>query len=109
MAEEHKPLPAGGTQWEEGRGFARLYTRDPHTQARFMKAMIGFRACAEMYHRTDVVEAADVVLNYFAERFPDFLTPSTVEEQSSDIFRQDYEPDTFLLQMLDLIAERKNG
>lgn len=102
MGIEHKPLPSVGPQWEEGRGFARLYTRDPHTQARFVKALIGFRAHAEWMHEEEVIEAADVVLRFFAKEFPEFLTSSAAEEQSSDIWREDYTPDLHMLRLLNM-------
>ncbi len=95
-----QPVNNGGYEWPEARCFERLYGRNPHAQARLAKALIGFRHYTEQMNDEDTVEALDVVLSAFAKYFPEFLTPLTIEDQDSDIFREDYVPEDRMLWFL---------
>lgn len=94
------PLKPPGTQWPEDRGFSRLYEGDPHTQARLVHHLLGFRALLETRRADELLEALDCVIAGFSNFFPEFLTTTPAEQQSSDFFRENYEPDERMLTIL---------
>jgi len=63
----------GGALWPEARQLERIYVRNPMAQARFVKALIGFRALAERNSSTDTIKSIESVIRSFSKTFPEFL------------------------------------
>src|SRR5437868_4574612 len=100
-----QPLPIDHDQWPEGRGFARIYGRDPHRQQPIMKNLLGYRAMLRMEQDLTTLQALDIVIAHWARRFPEHLRPMKAEEQDSDIDRRDYIPDKRMLSLLGRVVD----
>ena len=101
-----EPVSVDPDQWPEGRGFRRVYVRDPDRQARLVKALLGFRQDLREYHGdTTTVEAIDVVLRTFHQHFPEFMQVGYQREPDTEWSGGEYNADDRLLRKMQEILD----
>ncbi len=80
MAQEDLPITIT-SQWPEARGFARTYGKHPDNQSRLVKALLGLRMdIEEGGHDDEAIQAIDVVISAFRDRYPEFMDDSFVPD-----------------------------
>jgi len=102
MSLEQLPL-SSTSQWQERRGFERLYFNNPWQQAKFVKSLLGFRQTLTEFHTPNVEEqltisAINTVINVFVETYPEFL-----ESDDQGLNGEPYQADPQLLILVEEI------
>jgi hypothetical protein len=110
VEEEGFQLLSTSTQWVEHRGFERLYGRNPAAQARYVKTLLGQKATftelrMPSAEEQQVVEAIDVVVGFFARKYPEFLEDEC--QADSDTGSDTYRADPLLLEQVKEILGRE--
>lgn len=105
--------PYDPEQWPEARGFARVFTRDPEIQSRYVKILLGMRQEQREYVKDEnVVQAIDVVLKAFLNKYPECLMHHTQAELDADTLSHEighYKPEERMLWLLESADILKEG
>ncbi len=97
---DQKPVPISPAQWPEARSFERLYHGNPEIQARFVQALIGFRAMLEWKNDCESSAAVNKILIEFTHRFPEYIAPHKGADLDKELMANDYIPDDRLMSFL---------
>ena len=111
-------IPDPSNQYPEARSFVRLYTKNPHAQARLLETLLGLQKIpAEGWTNTEQTQqekrdAARVVaqtIKYVAEQFPEWRTDGYVSDTDSNFGLPDYHPEERLVYLVDAVIEQVNS
>lgn len=94
-------------QWQELRGFERLYDKNPHAQARFVRSLASM-AAFEANRNDDggVVDALEMLIIAFSDRYSEYLQP-TYDLSEHDLGGGLYEADPMLLDQIEVLKREQ--
>lgn len=95
-------------QFNERRGFERVFLRNPFEQEKHVSTLVGTIALHSEFgpldeNSAEVIAAAKLLVVDFSERFPEFLLAHTSAELDSEMGYPDYTPDERLVSAVDAI------
>ncbi len=88
-------------QWQESRGFERLYDKNPHAQARFVRSLASMAAFETSRDKgRGVIDALEMIIIAFSDRYSEYLQP-TYSLSGHDLGGGLYEADPILLDQIE--------